>query len=138
MKPNRLLCAFTLVSLAGTATVYALRSSLSVETAPPVVVETIPRAGAVDVDASLAEVRVTFSKDMMTENMWSVVKISDDTFPKLAGEVRYEDARTFVIPVTLEPGSTYALWLNYKQNDAFRDLNGSASIPYFFVFQTRE
>jgi len=138
MKPNRLLCALTLVSLAGAATGYALRSGLSVETAPPVVVETTPRAGAVDVNPSLAEVRVTFSKDMMTDNMWSVVKISDDTFPKLAGEVRYQDARSFVIPVALEPGRTYALWLNYKQNDAFRDVNGSASIPYFLVFQTQE
>ena len=138
MKPNRLLCALTLVSLAGAVTVYALRSGLSVATAPPVVVETAPRAGAVDVDPSLAEIRVTFSKDMMTDNMWSVVKISDDTFPKLAGELRYQDARTFVIPVALEPGSTYALWVNYKQNDAFRDVNGSASIPYFLVFQTRE
>ena len=70
--------------------------------------------------------------------MWSVVKISDDTFPKLAGEVRYQDARSFVIPVALEPGRTYALWLNYKQNDAFRDVNGGASIPYFLVFQTQE
>ena len=138
MKPNRLLCALALVGLAGTTTVYALRSGLSVETAPPVVVETIPRGGAVDVDPGLIEIRVTFSKDMMTENMWSVVKISSDTFPKLAGNVRYEDARTFVIPVALVPGSTYALWLNYKQNDAFRDVNGSASIPYFLVFRTRE
>ncbi|GMR22440.1 MAG: hypothetical protein BMS9Abin37_0791 [Acidobacteriota bacterium] len=138
MKPNRLIYTLALVCLAGTATVYALRSGLSVETAPPVVVETTPRAGAVDVDPNLAEVRVTFSKDMMTDNMWSVVKISDDTFPKLAGEVGYQDARSFVIPVALEPGSTYALWLNYKQNDAFRDVNGSSSIPYFLVFQTRK
>lgn len=138
MKPNRLFCALTLISLAGTATVYALRPSLSVATAPPVVVETIPRAGAVDINPNLTEVRVTFSKDMMTDNMWSVVKISNDTFPKLAGQVRYQDARTFIIPVALEPGSTYALWLNYKQNDAFRDVKGSASIPYFLVFETGE
>ena len=46
--------------------------------------------------------------------------ISDDTFPKLTGEVGYQDARTFVIPVTLEPGATYALWLNYKQNDNYK------------------
>ena len=138
MKPKRPLCALALVCLAGTATVYAVRSGLSVETAPPVVVETTPRAGAVDVDPALSEVRVTFSKDMMTDNMWSVVKVSDDTFPMLAGEVHYQDSRTFVIPVGLEPASTYALWLNYKQNDAFRDVNGSASIPYFLVFQTSE
>ncbi len=138
MKPNRAICALVLVCLAGTATVYALRSGLSVATAPPVVVETTPRAGATDIDPSVSEVRVIFSKDMMTDNMWSVVKISDETFPTLAGEVGYQDARTFVIPVALEPESTYALWFNYKQNDAFRDVNGSAAIPYFLVFQTRE
>lgn len=138
MNPNRVVCALVLVCLAGAVTVYAIRSGLSVATAPPVVVETTPRAGALDVDPNVSEVRVTFSKDMMTDDMWSVVKISDDTFPKLTGNVRYQDARTFVIPVALEPGATYALWFNYKQNDAFRDTNGSASIPYFLVFQTRE
>lgn len=138
MKPNRLLCTFAFVCAAGTASVYAVRSGLSVETAPPVVVETVPRAGAVDVDPSLSEVRVTFSKNMMTNQMWSVVKVSDDTFPELADVVHYVDARTFVIPVALEPDRTYALWLNYKQNDAFRDVNGSPSIPYFLVFQTKE
>lgn len=138
MKPKRLFCTLVLVCLAGTATVDALRSGLSVETAPPVVVETAPRAGTLDVDPALGEIRVTFSKDMMTDQMWSVVKISDDTFPKLAGDVHFADARTFVIPVALDPGATYALWLNYKQNDAFRDVNGTPSIPYFLVFQTRK
>lgn len=138
MKSNRVICALVLVCLSGTVAVFAFRSGLSVATAPPVVVETIPRAGAVDVDPGLSELREIFSKDMMTEKMWSVVKISEDTFPKLAGEVRYQDARTFVMPVALEPGRTYALWVNYKQNDAFRDINDSASIPYFLVFQTRE
>lgn len=138
MKANRLMCVFTLVGLVGAATVYALRSGLSIATAPPVVVETTPRAGAEDVDPGLAEIRVVFSKDMMTDDMWSVVKISDDTFPDINGRVHYENARTFVIPVKLAPGTTYALWLNYKQNDAFRDTKGTPSIPYFVVFQTRE
>ena len=137
MNPKRLLCAIVLVSLVGAATAFAVRG-LSVETAPPVVVETTPRAGAMDVDPSTSEIRVVFSKDMMTDQMWSVVKVSDETFPELAGAVSYQDARTFLIPVALEPGATYALWLNYKQNDAFRDVNGSPSIPYFLVFQTGE
>jgi hypothetical protein len=138
MKPKRLLCALALACLVGTATVHAVWTGLSVETAPPVVVETSPRAGVSDVDPATSEIRVTFSKDMMTDQMWSVVKVSDETFPELADAVHYEDARTFVIPVTLERDATYALWLNYKQNDAFRDVNGSPSIPYFLVFQTRE
>ena len=135
MKRIPLICALLLI---GTS-VYALRSQrLTVETAPPVVVETVPRAGAEGVDPSIGEIRVIFSKDMMTEEMWSVVKVSDDTFPELAGDVRYQDSRTFVIPVALEPGTNYAMWLNYKQNDAFRDTSGNRSIPYFLVFKTRD
>ena len=134
MKPSRLMCALLLVA----TSVYALRSQrLTIETAPPVVVETTPRAGSSDVDASTSEIRVTFSKNMMTDKMWSVVKVSDDTFPELTGKVRYVDARTFVIPVALERGTNYAMWLNYKQNDAFRDASGTPLIPYFIVFKTR-
>ena len=135
MKRTRLICALLLIG----ASAYALRAQrLTVETAPPVVVETAPRAGADGVDPTVTEIRVTFSKDMMTEEMWSVVKVSDDTFPEITGKVRYEDTRTFVIPVVLEPGTNYAIWFNYKQNDAFRDAGGNVSIPYFLVFKTRE
>jgi len=137
MKPSRPIGIF--LFLLTTTMVGAVRHQhLTIESAPPVVVETTPRAGATDVDPGLTEIRVTFSKNMMTEEMWSVVKISDDTFPELSGEVHYVDPRTFIIPVALEPGTTYAMWLNYKQNDAFRDANGNPSIPYFMVFETRE
>jgi hypothetical protein len=39
---------------------------LSVATAPPVVVRTIPQAGSDNVDPSLTEIKVTFSKDMIS------------------------------------------------------------------------
>ena len=137
MKSFRLLA--TVVFLCAAAQSDAIRQGhLTLDTAPPVVVETTPRAGATGVDPTLREIRVVFSKDMMTEEMWSVVKINDETFPALAGDVHYVDSRTFVIPVALEPGTTYAMWLNYKQNDAFRDTNGTPLIPYFMVFETRK
>ncbi|UCD34005.1 MAG: hypothetical protein JSV38_01935 [Desulfobacterales bacterium] len=45
--------------------------SVNVKSMPPVVIKTIPQAGDTSVDPSLKEIRVTFSKDMITENMWS-------------------------------------------------------------------
>jgi hypothetical protein len=117
----------------------AAAETLTVASAPPVVVQTLPAAGSRDVASGVTEIRVVFSKEMMTERMWSVVKASADTFPELAGDVRYlDDARTFVIPVRLEGGRTYALWLNTAERDAFRDASGRPAVPYLLVFQTKK
>ncbi len=113
-------------------------TEISVKTMPPVVIKTVPQWGATDVDPTIVEIRVTFSKVMMTEQMWSWVKISDKTFPKITGEVRYlEDKRTCVAPVKLEPGKAYAIWFNSSKFDAFRDEDNNSAIPYLLVFQTR-
>lgn len=114
-------------------------NEISVETMPPSVVETFPRGGDTRVDPSIREIRVTFSKDMMTENMWSWVMVSKETFPEIAGQVRYlADKRTCAAPVNLEPGKTYVIWFNSQQHNAFRDLGGRPANPYLLVFQTEE
>ena len=126
-----------LVGLCGGA---VAADDVSVATTPPVVVETTPRAGAVNVDPSLAEIRVTFSKDMMTQEMWSWVIHAEGYFPEITGDVRYVDSRTCVAPVRLEPGKAYAIWFNspnYKHN-AFRDTANNPAVPYLLVFETRE
>ena len=43
--------------------------AVSVESMPPTVVKTSPQSGDTKVDPSTSEIRVTFSKDMMTEEM---------------------------------------------------------------------
>ncbi len=48
---------------------------VNVVTMPPVVIKTFPVAGDTEVDQDIKEVRVTFSKNMRTEKMWSFVKI---------------------------------------------------------------
>ena len=117
------------------------QQTIAVATMPPVVIETVPRSGAVDVDPGLRKIRVTFSKDMMTENMWSWVIHTKETFPEIAGDVGYlGDGRTAFATVRLEPGRTYAIWFNspnYRHN-AFRDLQNNPAVPYLLVFQTRE
>ena len=114
-------------------------TDISVSSMPPVVVETSPKAGDIAVDPFLKEIHVTFSKNMMTNNMWSWVMVSQESFPKIIGEVHYlKDNRTCVAPVKLEPGKTYAIWFNSSQYNAFRDERNSPAVPYLLVFQTKK
>jgi RNA polymerase sigma-70 factor (ECF subfamily) len=111
----------------------------SVKNKPPVVVRTVPQSGDTAVDPSLGELQVTFSKDMMTEDMWSWVMESKETFPTIAGKVRYlDDKRTCVAPVKLEPGKTYVIWINSQRFNSFRDTGNRPAIPYLLVFETRK
>jgi RNA polymerase sigma-70 factor (ECF subfamily) len=111
---------------------------LTVATARPVVVQTVPKAGATDVDPKTDEIKVTFSKDMEDGN-WSWVKESDETFPKTTGKPKYlKDKRTCVLPVNLEAGKTYAIWLNTADFENFKDPDGRAAVPYLLVFETKK
>ena len=112
---------------------------ITVDTMSPVVVNTLPQAGDTDVDPDINEIRVTFSKEMMTQDMWSWVIVSKESFPQIIGDVRYlNDKRTCIAPVKLEAGKTYAIRFNSAKYNAFRDKNGNPAIPYLLVFQTRE
>ena len=113
-------------------------NTITVQSMPPVVVKTSPQAGDTSVDPSLKEIRVTFSKEMMTQDMWSWVMVSKESFPQIVGKIKYlKDKRTCVAPVKLEPGKTYAFWFNSADNNAFRDKYSNAAVPYLLVFQTR-
>lgn len=105
---------------------------------PPVVVSTVPEAGDLEVDPALDEIRVTFSKDMLTYEMWAWVQISKESFPEVSGDVRFVSRRTCVMPVKLEPGRVYAIWLNSEKHDMFRDVQNNPAVPYLLAFKTRE
>lgn len=112
---------------------------VTLETAAPVVVKTVPEAGTDGVDASLTEIKVTFSK-RMTEKSWSWARISPTSFPAMpeGASPRFEsDGKTAVLPVKLEKGRTYAMWVNTSQLVNFKDLNGLPAVPYLLVFKTR-
>lgn len=111
---------------------------LTVATAPPVVISTSPIAGSTDVDPSIKEIRVTFSKRMMDES-WSWSQTSAAAFPEVTGDIRYEkDGRTCVLPVSIKPGQTYASWLNTPKFGNFKDRDGRSAVPFLLVFETKK
>ena len=112
--------------------------SITLANAPPVVVKTVPEAGVADVDPSMTEIRVTFSKAMVNES-WSWSTASADSFPKVAGKPHYlDDKCTCVLPVHLDAGKTYAIWVNSERFHGFQDLSGNhPAVPYLLVFHTK-
>lgn len=106
---------------------------------PPVVVKTLPRAGDMGVDPSLSEIKVTFSQEMMTKDMWSWVMESKLTFPKITGQIHYlPDNRTCVSPVELKPGKEYVIWINSHEHNAFRNRNNIPAVLYRLRFKTAD
>jgi RNA polymerase sigma-70 factor (ECF subfamily) len=131
--------AVILVTLVGGLIGAAARADdVTLETAPPVVVKTVPEAGAGEVDPKLVEIKVTFSKDMQDAS-WSWVMLSQESFPKMHGKPKYlADRRTCVLPVQLEPGKTYAIWVNTEKFGNFKDADGRSAVPYLLVFRTKK
>jgi RNA polymerase sigma-70 factor (ECF subfamily) len=131
--------AVILVTLVGALIGAAARADdVTLETVPPVVVKTVPEAGASEVDPKLTEIKVTFSKDMQ-DATWSWVTHSKESFPRMDGKPKYlADKRTCMLPVKLEPGKTYAIWVNSAKFGNFKDADGRSAVPYLLVFKTKK
>ena len=120
-----------------TTVLVASAEELTVASAPPVVVSTEPRAGQTDVAPGINEIRVTFSRPLR-DGSWSWVKLSDTSFSKTTGNPHFLDnQRICVLPVSLEPEKTYAMWLNRPPFENFQDQDGHKAVPYLLVFETR-
>lgn len=116
----------------------AAQAPKSIKETPPVVVKTVPQAGDAAVDAAtIKEIRVTFSKDM-ADKAWSWTQTSKETFPQTTGKPSYDaDKRTCTLPVKLEPGRTYVIYLNPPKFQGFRDTDGNPAVFYPLVFETK-
>lgn len=119
-----------------TEAIRAMRDT-DVANAPPMVVKTVPENGATDVDPNLTEIKVTFNKDMQ-DGSWSWTQRSSKNFPEVTGKPHYIDKRTCVLPVKLEPGTTYFTSLNSAKFGNFRDETGRSAIPYPLTFTTKK
>ncbi len=114
----------------------AMADEVSIDKLPPSVVKTVPECGDTNVDPSLSELSVVFSKNML-DQAWSFVQISPESFPKIVGNPHYaQDKRTCVVKVALEPDKTYAIWLNSESNRNFKDSDQRPAVPYLLVFKT--
>jgi len=135
---NKTKLIIAVLALIGLVAVAQTAKEVSVKSMAPSVVKTVPQSGATDVDPATTEITVTFSKDMITDRMWSVCQISDETFPEV-GKIHYEsDKRTCVVPVKLQPGKTYVLWFDQARFNSFRDVQNHPSVPYMLVFETKK
>ncbi len=103
----------------------------------PVVVETFPASGTRGVPPGEMKIRVRFSKDMTT-NSWSWTPAWDNSEAEVIKQQYYlDDKRTFIMPVRLEPGRTYGMWLNSDKFEGFTDNTGRPAVPYLLIFQTK-
>ncbi len=101
------------------------------------VIKTIPKNGGTDVDPSLGEIRVSFSKPML-EKSWSWSYEDKNTFPEVTGEPHYTDnGTTCVLPVKLQPNKRYVIWINTARLKNFKDQSGTPAGPYKLTFMTR-
>jgi len=100
--------------------------------------DAMPPKAVVSADPSITEIKVTFSKDM-ADKSWSWSTASKESFPDVAGKPHYlDDHRTCVLPVKLQPGKTYAIWLNSQKFGNFKDASGQSAVPYLLVFETKK
>ncbi|MCC6233893.1 MAG: HEAT repeat domain-containing protein [Verrucomicrobiales bacterium] len=130
------LMTMSLLLVTGSPRGHAQGDTPSFEFAPPVVVRTVPVSGAEGVDPSLSELSVTYSKPMQ-DGSWSWSTWGEKNFPELTGKPHYlPDARTCVVPVKLESGRFYAIWLNSEKFRNFKDTHGTPAVPYLFTFRT--
>ena len=140
-RMTKLATATLMTAIAVTTFTSAARAQqVTVESMPPSVVKTVPACGDTKVPATTKQIKVTFSKDMQTKQMWSWCMAAKDSFPEITDQkgIKYlADKRTCVLPVTLQPNKTYAIWVNTQQNNAFRDTTGKPAVPYLLVFKTK-
>lgn len=116
----------------------ALAEEITLDSARPVVIKSVPEAGSAAVDPSTTEIRVTFSKEMQS-GVWSWGMIDKDTYPGTPEAPKFlDDKRTCVLPVKLQPGKTYAVWINTEKLHNFKDVKGQIAVPYLLVFKTRD
>lgn len=103
----------------------------------PRVVSTDPPAGATGVDPSRTTLSVTFDRDMDPEG-WAWVKEDPATTPEI-GEARFDvSGRTNTVPVKLEPGRHYVIWINSERFPYFKGTDGTPAMPFRWSFSTAE
>lgn len=94
----------------------------------PFVIATTPRDGDEAVDADLAQITATFSEAMDVQG-WSWVTEVGRRAPSINGLPFYMDDETTVLPVRLEPETTYVIWVNSPDDEELRKFASADGVP---------
>ena len=102
----------------------------------PRIVATTPADGATDVDAGLTQITVTFDQDMGGGFSWTG---GGPQFPQSPQGARahWQDKRTCVLPVKLEPGHQYRVGINAPSYHGFSSAAGEPVEPSSISFTTK-
>jgi hypothetical protein len=102
--------------------------------AAPHVLEIAPDMGDADVDPALSQLRIVFDRDMSSRG--HSICGGGPYFPVFGGEFRWENPRTFVMDMKLEPGHDYSFSVNCTTGRNFRSAEGTPAEPYPVMFRT--
>jgi hypothetical protein len=101
----------------------------------PQIVKMVPERGATEVDPGLTEMSVTFDRDMQKGMSWTggppLFPETDESKP-----AHWTDARTCVLPVSLEKGACYQVGINSPSHQNFKDKAGAPALPTIIAFAT--
>ncbi|MBU1221936.1 Ig-like domain-containing protein [Myxococcota bacterium] len=126
---------FTLTACKGSKSDTKKTEKVPVTASIPNVVAVFPQNSATTVNADVKELKVTFSEEM--DGGISFVKEKDDTFPQITGKHIWDKTRkTVTLPVKLQPGKSYLIWLNSEKFKNFKSTAGKPSAPYKWTFKT--
>lgn len=106
------------------------------KSAQPRMVKCSPENGATEIDPALAEIAVTFDRDMDRGMSWTG---GPPLFPPVDStrEVRWANSRTCVLPVKLQAGTYYRLGINSSNHRNFRDRGGIPAEVAAIYFVTK-
>lgn len=99
-----------------------LPALVAVHAAPPTVKSISPTNGDRAVDPATKAIRIEFDQDM-NRSGFSICG-GGPQFPKTTGRGGWQSARTFVIPVKLEPEHDYRFSVNCPSAQDFRSISG--------------
>jgi hypothetical protein len=100
----------------------------------PRVIRTVPENDDRNIDPALSEIRVVFDSDMRADG-YSFVG-GGPAFPTPAGQPRWLDHRTCVLPVRLEPDHDYSFSINSERFTKFQGTDGVPAVPMPVTFHT--
>jgi Peptidase family S41 len=104
--------------------------------APPKVVKASPDNNQPDVDPTLSELRIVFDQPMNPGGR-SIVNSSRGLLPEFIDKPQWENDRTFVWKMKLQPNTGYWLSVNSSRFTNFRGKSGEPAEPYPIAFRTR-